>query len=44
MNFKTIMPLFLLILISSLGCSQGNNNKSMKFKELTPDEGKSDHL
>jgi peptide methionine sulfoxide reductase msrA/msrB len=38
MRFKTIIPLFLLILISSLGCSQDKNKKAMKFKELTPEE------
>jgi len=38
MNNRIIIPLLLLILISTMGCSQVKENKSMKFKELTPEE------
>lgn len=38
MNRRIIMPMFLLILISTLGCSQAKDNKTMKYKQLTPEE------
>jgi peptide methionine sulfoxide reductase msrA/msrB len=38
MQVKIILSLFILILISTVGCSQSKNKKAMKFKELTPEE------